>query len=213
LELRVGEGAHCLVTTQSSTKIYRSPGGDACTHTTQASISAGALLVFAPDAVQPFGGSAFIQRQVFHLGQGAGLALVDWFTAGRTMRGERWAFRHFHTRNEVFLNEKRVLLDSTMLDPTDGSLDLTHRVGRFNCFATLFLAGPQLRTATKHILAEIGSLPITANATLVSSASSVEDGVILRIAGCGSEDVGSELRARLRPVCALLGDDPFARKW
>jgi len=213
LDVRVGAGARCFVGTQSSTKVYRNPNGDPCAHTTQAAIAADSLLVFAPDAVQPFAASAFTQRQIFHLAQGAGLALVDWFTAGRTMRGERWLFHHFQTRNEVFVGDERVLLDSILLDPADGGFASDHRVGGFNCFATMFLVGAALQVAAAQVLHEIASRPIIRDASFICSASPVSDGVILRVAGRGLEDVASELRAHLRPVCALLGDDPFARKW
>src|SRR5579859_5829790 len=48
LDLQIGNGARCFVGTQASTKIYRNPGFLPCSHTTQASLDPGALLVFAP---------------------------------------------------------------------------------------------------------------------------------------------------------------------
>ena len=213
LDLRVGAGARCFVGTQSSTKVYRNPAGEPCGHATRAVVAADSLLVFAPDAVQPFAASAFTQRQEFHLAQGAGLVLLDWFTAGRTMRGERWLFDHFQTRNEVFVGDERVLLDSLHLDSANGSLASAHRVGHFNCFSTLFLVGAPLQAAASQTLGDIASRPVVHGASLICSASPVSDGVILRVAGRSLEAVGSELRAHLRLVCSLLGDDPFARKW
>jgi urease accessory protein len=102
LDLRIGKGARCFLGTQASTKIYRNPRALACGHVTQATVEENALLVFAPDPVQPFADSSYAQRQTFHLGTGAGLVLVDWFTSGRAARGERWAFNHFQSRNEVW---------------------------------------------------------------------------------------------------------------
>lgn len=102
LDLRLGVGTRCFVGTQASTKIYRNPSRRPCSHVTQATLEAGSLLVFAPDPVQPFAHSTYVQRQVFHLRPGAGLVLVDWFCAGRAARGERWAFTRFQSRNEVW---------------------------------------------------------------------------------------------------------------
>jgi urease accessory protein len=101
LDLGLGTGARCFVGTQSSTKIYRNPGGLPCSHATRARLAEDSLLVFAPALVQPFADSRYAQRQQFHLAPGAGLALVDGFTSGRPARAERWAFAHFESRNEV----------------------------------------------------------------------------------------------------------------
>jgi len=102
LDLRIGKGARCFVGTQSATKIYRNPDCRPCSHVTRAVLEAGAFLAFMPAPVQPFADSRYSQRQTFHLAPGAGLVLVDWFTAGRAACGERWAFAHFSSCNEVF---------------------------------------------------------------------------------------------------------------
>jgi urease accessory protein len=102
LDLRIGKGARCFVGTQSATKIYRNPDSRPCSHVTRAVLEEDSFLAFMPAPVQPFADSRYSQRQTFHLALGAGLVLVDGFTAGRTARGERWAFAHFSSRNEVF---------------------------------------------------------------------------------------------------------------
>src|SRR5690349_13789670 len=103
LELRIEEGARCYLGTQASTKIYRNPSQAPCGHGTRAVLGPGALLVFAPDPVQAFTDSCYTQRQEFQLAPDASLALLDWFTAGRTARGERWQFRRLRSRNSVHL--------------------------------------------------------------------------------------------------------------
>src|SRR5262249_21745143 len=149
--------ARCFLGTQASTKVYRNPARLPCSHTTQAALESGSLLVFAPDAVQAFAGSTYRQQQEFYLARGAGLVLVDWFTSGRAARGERWAFNHFQSRNDVFIDGERVFVDSILLDPEGGSFDSPHRVGRFNCFATLLLIGTSLCEAARNLPGEISN--------------------------------------------------------
>jgi urease accessory protein UreH len=100
-DIRIGPGARCYLGTQAATKIYRNPSLLPCGHTTGAILAAGSLLVFAPDPVQAFAGSTYMQRQEFQLASDASLVLLDWFTSGRAARGERWAFNRFQSRNEV----------------------------------------------------------------------------------------------------------------
>src|SRR5689334_24566336 len=53
LQVRMGAGARCFFSTQATTKVYANPAGRPSTHRTHAVLEPGALLVFAPDRVQP----------------------------------------------------------------------------------------------------------------------------------------------------------------
>jgi urease accessory protein len=209
LKLRVGAGARCFLGTQASTKIYRNPRRRACGHVTEATVERDALLVFAPDPVQPFADSSYSQRQSFHLADNAGLVLVDWFTSGRAARGERWAFNRFQSRNDVFVAGERIFMDSILLDSASDPITSPHRTGRFNCFALLLLTGEMLQTAAAGLLAEVSAQPVRRSESLVVSASSLGNGALLRVAGESVEQVGHTLHHHLKPLSALLGDDPL----
>jgi len=213
LDLRLGKDTRCFLGTQASTKIYRNPNRRACGHITTANLEENALLVFAPDPVQPFASSSYSQRQTFHLGAGAGLVLVDWFTSGRAARGERWAFDRFKSRNDVFLCGERIFMDSLLLDSAADPITSPHRTGRFNCFALLLLIGEPLKQAAASLLEAISVRPVRRSAALITSASPVRNGAILRVAGESVEQTGRELHHHLQFASALLGDDPWARKW
>ena len=209
IEIVIGTGARCFFSTQSSTKVYRNPARLPCSHTTNARLGADSLLVFAPDPVQAFADSAYSQRQEFHLESGAGLVLLDWFTSGRSARGERWAFRHFESRNDVFIQGERALVDPILLNATE----VPERMGRFNCLATVLLIGAPLQAAAEKLLKVIAARPVVKLAALVTSASPVRDGALLRVAGESVEKVREELHGHLAFIRDMLGDDPLARKW
>jgi urease accessory protein len=213
LDVRLGPEAHCFLTTQASTKIYRNPRLRPCGHTLRARLEAGSLLVLAPDPIQSFAGSTYFQRQEFHLHPGAGLVLLDWFSSGRSACRERWAFTRLQSRNEIFLGQERLLLDSLLLDQAHGPLDGAHRMGRFNCLALLVLTGPMVAEAAARMLAEVEARPVTRRADLIVSASPICQGAVLRIAGERGEEVSREVRRRLAFAADLLGDDPWLRKW
>ena len=213
LEISLGTNTRCFLGTQASTKIYRNAGLRAAGHTTRASVAEKSLLIFAPDAVQPFASSSYTQRQEFQLAPGAGLVLVDWFSSGRAARGERWAFNRFQSRNEVFLGGERIFLDSISLSAASGQLASPHSTGRFNCFATLLLVGEPLQVAVETLLAEVATQPVMRAAKFICSASPVRHGAVLRLAGEEVETVGRELHRHLHFASAWLGDDPWARKW
>jgi len=213
LELNIGKDARCFLGTQASTKIYRNPSQRACGHVTQVTVGENALLVFAPDPVQPFKSSSYVQRQTFQLAAGAGLVLVDWFTSGRAARGEHWAFDRFQSRNEVFIAGRRAFLDSILLNAANGFNASVHQTGRFNCFAALLLLGTPLKEFAEKLTQEISARPVGRRSALVVSASAIPGGALLRIAGESVEEVGRELHHHLKFVAPLLGDDPWRRKW
>jgi urease accessory protein len=214
LDLHVGPGTRCFVGTQASTKIYRNPTQRPCSHRVHAVAADNSLLVLAPDPVQSFANSSFSQRQEIFLHPTAGLVLLDWCCSGRVARGERWAFNSYSSRIEVFdANSQRLFLDSLLLDPADGPLDAPMRLGRFNCLALLLLIGPPLASAAQQLLATLAERPVERRAPLVTSASPIRDGALLRIAGERFEDVARELHTHLAFLPTHLGDDPFARKW
>jgi urease accessory protein UreH len=232
LELRVGNQARCFLGTQASTKVYRNPHSLPCSHVTYATIGVDALLVFAPAPVQPFAHSSYQQRQEFRLARGGGLALVDWFTSGRAACGEQWAFEHLSMRNEVWqsaepcgaaeasasstgsvsISDKCVFLDCCSLDSKDGNLASAHRSGRFNCFAILVLIGAPLKKQAERILEEVRWLSVKRRGSLLMTASPVQNGAVLRVAGEQVREVDSCLRKHLESLAGELGEDPWSRR-
>lgn len=213
LSVEVGAGATCFLSTQASTKVYRNPRLLPCQHTLRAEVGQGGLLVLAPDPVQCFAQAIYEQRQEFHLAADSGLVLVDWLCSGRAARGERWEFTRYLSRNEVFQADKRVMLDALRLSSEEGSEELLHQMGRFHCLATVAVVGPKLREFAQSLLNEVAELPVTRRSDLAISASPVADGVLLRLAGVSTEQVGREIARRLAFVNPILQDDPWARKW
>lgn len=213
LHLEVGAQARCYLGTQASTKVYRNPLARACGHESDATLHEGSLLLFSPDPVQAFAGSRYRQRQSFHLNGSASLVLLDWLSSGRAACGERWEFDRFESRNDVLVEGRRVFMDSLRLESAGQPLTSMHRLGRFNCLATLLLIGPAVEPFARQALQDVASRPVTRRGSLIIAASPVGSGVVVRIAGESTELVGREIHRHLQPLSALLGDDPWARKW
>lgn len=213
VEVELGDGARCYLSTQASTKVYRNPGLLPCGQTLKATLGKKSVLVLAPDPVQAFGGSLYRQRQEFHLQNDSGLVVVDWLSSGRAARGERWAFSRYESRNELFVAGKRLAVDSLLLDPADGAIESPFRMGRFNCLALLILVGGEISTPAGRVLEMMGSRPVLRRAALVCSASPLSGGALVRIAGERVEEVGKELHRLLDFLPEILHDDPRLRKW
>lgn len=215
IHLRVGvaAGASAFVSTQASTKVYRSAAGTSVT--LEGAVAAGAQLIVWPDPVVCFADSSYVQRQAFALERGASLIVVDGMTSGRRGSGERWRFDKYAARLTVRYDGRLVLADAVALSADEGGL--SSRMGRFDVLCTVAVvcgADHPLHAETERMLAGLRSEPLARRADLLMGGAPLAGGgCVVRLAGRSAEDVGRAVRSLLSFVPRLLGDDPWARKW
>ncbi|WP_324291341.1 urease accessory protein UreD [Corallococcus sp. bb12-1] len=209
LDVDVAAGATALLATQGSNRVYRSPNG--CRSDLHARVGADALFAWVPDPTVCFTDARYSQTLDVSLAAGASLVLADVVTAGRSARGERWAFLHYASRLRVALEGRALLDEKWVLDPAHGALPA--RLGRFDALATVLLVGPALASAREGLAARVAGLPVKSRAEEVLSASPLgEDGLLLRVAAVSLETLLSTTREWLSFLPGLLGDDPWARR-
>jgi urease accessory protein len=210
IEVDVERGATAVISTQASTKVYRSPRG--ASQQLLADVADDALLVLAPDPVVCFARSSYQQNVDIRLAPRASLVLVDWLGAGRVASGERWQHDRFSSVTRIRRGADCLLSDSLSLNPEDG--DVAARMGRFNTLITVVIAGPPLAAEAARIHHEVAAMPLEKSADLLISASPLrESALLLRIAAVSTERAGQTLRGLLSFLTPLLGDDPWRRKW
>jgi urease accessory protein len=210
LHAEVSSGARALLTTQASTKVYRSQ--QPCSQTIEAIIGAGAFLAVVPDPIVCFAGADFTQSQRYELDAEASLVVVDWLTSGRHGCGERWAFSRYQNRVEIRRGSEWIFLDGLVLEPDTDAI--AERMSHFNVLLTAVVTGPLVATAAADLFKRVSDDAIAPGADLIASASRLRDGgTLLRMAGTTVEQVGHALRTSLHFVSALAGDDLWSRKW
>ena len=149
LDVDVGPGAAAFLSTQASTKVYRSQRGTSSE--LHARVSTEGLLAVIPDPVVCFAASRYRQVQSFDLSADSGLVLVDWVSSGRHASGERWAFDEYVARLRARVEGRLVLHDALALRGDDG--DLRDRLGRFDVLAVLLILGTRLREHAADVAA------------------------------------------------------------
>jgi urease accessory protein len=211
LDVDAAAGTRCLLSTQASTKIYKSNGAPSRQRLTVRA-GAGAICLSAPDPVVCFEHASYEQSQQFELDPEASLLMIDSLTSGRRARGERWAFSRYESHTRIRRGSTTVFDETILLDAADGPLHDAVRMGHCDCFATLLMTGPALEAHAQAWLDQISQSPICADG-IVFSASPMPGGAIVRVAGDETEAVLKWIRARLGFIADLIGEDPWARKW
>lgn len=204
LSIEVGPAARLWLTTQASTKVYRSPRVSRQKMTGR--VGDAGLLVSWPDPIAAFAGSSFEQDQQFELEAGASLVAVDAVLSGRRARGERWAFDRYVSRVSIVRDGRLVFVDALRLDGGDGPL--APRMGRFDAYAWCVLSGPAVAGAARALAAAFGGAAIARDEDVVLSVSPLDHdpagGIVLRLAATDAERLAGVLAACL-PVAASPG--------
>lgn len=210
MRITVGAGAGAFVSTQASTKVYRSPLGTRSN--LRADIADDGLLVIAPDPVVCFADATYRQTQQVDVADRGGLVLLDWVSSGRRAAGERWAFNEYVSRTVVRQDGRLLVHDGLALRASDG--DIALRMTRFDVLALIIIVGDAFRREVDSLMASVAAMPIARRADELMAIAPIGDGgCVLRLAGRSTEQVGRRIRQVLGFVPALLGDDPWTRKW
>ncbi|RDA94449.1 hypothetical protein CP533_2216 [Ophiocordyceps camponoti-saundersi (nom. inval.)] len=166
LSIHVRPGASLSLVTQGHTKIFKCPSADVVTsQSMRIRMDRDSAVCLLPDPVQPFEDSVYVQTQVFELEKRCSLCLLDWVTAGRTARGEKWSFVKWTGRNEVWLRgaTPRLLVRDTIVLSADGSSavdqSLSETMSSMTIFGSLILRGAMLEPLAKFFLTEFDQLP------------------------------------------------------
>ncbi|WFP17063.1 urease accessory protein UreD [Citricoccus muralis] len=130
LDVTVGPGASALLTTQSATKVYRTPQG-AAEQIMRVRLDAEAVLEYVPDQLIVYRGGSYRQRTVVDMEPSATLVLSEIITAGWDPEGAEFAYDDLSLRTEVRVRTpggmRRLLVDHLRLAPgRDGAL---HGIG------------------------------------------------------------------------------------
>lgn len=209
LDVELRPGTRAFLSTQGPTRVYRSPRG--CEIDVCARVGADAALVLAPDPTSCFGGARYRQRTEIDLDARGSLLLFETLTSGRSARGERWAFSRCLVSLAVRCGGAALVDESMLLDPGHGPL--AERLGRFEAFATLLVAGPLFDGLRGRVRKRIEGTPLARGAPLVAAASPLGgDALLARFAAESVEELARAVRSHLDGLPALLGDDPWARR-
>jgi urease accessory protein len=208
VEVDVGEDASALLSTQASTKVYRSARG--CSQVLQGRVASGGVLAILPDPVVCFAGARYTQSVDVTMAPAASVVLLDGYTCGRSARGERWEFARYASRTRVIRGGGSAVIDATRLDGEPGSI--AERMGRFDVLLTLLAIGPRVARLREALL-ECGETPTPGAPTIAAASPVGSDGAILRVAAERLQGAMRVLRPILGALAATVGDDPFARKW
>jgi len=159
LRVHCEAGSRLLLSTQANTRIFKSIDGHRAEQLTEGHVAEKALAVVLPDPLVPQATSRYHQAQHWHLAPTATLLLADWWHAGRTDLGEKFAFDSFHTELRVTVAGRLALLDRFALRPEEHLATSQATFGPYQSALSLYLVGPPAGAQFQQLAAVLRQLP------------------------------------------------------
>ena len=124
VDVEVQDGARLLLTTQSATKIYRTPGEPAVQRTRFA-LGPGASLEYVPDQLIAYRGASYRQETVVELAADSSLVMCDVITPGWSPDGKLFRYDEVRVRNEILRDGRLFALDNLLIRPGEPDAPLS----------------------------------------------------------------------------------------
>ena len=139
IEVALADGADLLLTTQSATKVYRTPNNRAEQHM-RLSLGAGARLELLPDPLIAYREATYAQVTTVDMDSTASLVMAEVVTPGWSPDGELFRYDEIRMRNEISIGGRLTVLDNLLIRPGSGSpVDSTCFMAEYTHLASLLV--------------------------------------------------------------------------
>ena len=122
MEITLEEQAELILTTQSATKVYRTPHTPVLQEN-EIVLKKGSVLEYIPDPLIAYRNAKYKQNTIIRMESGATLFYSDILTPGWSPDGEWFKYDLLQLKNEIYLDGKLVLFDHLKLQPIEAGVD------------------------------------------------------------------------------------------
>lgn len=119
IAVAVRDGARLLLTTQSATKVYRTPGSCAEQRMT-VRLGPGSSLEYVPDQLIAYRGASYRQSTRIDMDLSASLLPAEVVTPGWSPEGAAFRYDSIRMRTDIRRDGRLLAIDNVLLDPAAG---------------------------------------------------------------------------------------------
>lgn len=154
IEIQLSKQAELMLTTQSATKIYKTPNTPVLQEV-NITLKEESLLEYLPDPIIGYCNSRYKQKTTVHMEQGSCYIATDIITSGWDPEGRLFSYDLLDLNTEVYLGERMVVLDHIRLTPGNQSIRAIGLLEGYTHFGTMLVIGEK---ADADFLAKLGDL-------------------------------------------------------
>ena len=122
MKISLEKQAKLTLTTQSATKIYKTPNKHAYQES-EFNLKEGSYLEYIPDPLIGYQDARYKQKNVIHMERGCTLLYSDIITPGWSPEGEKFSYDTLQLINEIYMEDELVVFDHIKLNPAEQNMD------------------------------------------------------------------------------------------
>lgn len=213
IDVEVGDGARLLLTTQSATKIYRTPGSFAEQRMTLR-LGEGAQLELAPDQLIAYREASYRQNTHITVRPSSSLMMSEVITPGWSPDGSSFRYEELRLRTEIYVETgagtELLALDNLLVRPPLNDVTGMAFMEGFSHLGSLMVVDPRVDQALADELHAVAQGHDAYTGISLTRSAAGTAGLIVRSLANSTEDL-----ARLLGACTALlrhnwnGQDPL----
>jgi urease accessory protein len=183
LDVEVGDGADLLLTTQSATKVYRTPGSFA-EQRMVVRLGEGARLELMPDQLIAYREASYRQRTSVTLQPSSSLVMAEVVTPGWSPDGAAFRYEELRLRNEIRVETdegpRLLALDNLLIKPPSGDVTGTGFMEGYSHLGSLVVVDARVNQALADEFHRVASAHQALTAISLTRTVAGTTGLVLR---------------------------------
>lgn len=145
MSVSLEKNARLTLTTQSATKVYKTPTKHAYQEM-EIHLKEGSYLEYLPDPLIAYKDARYFQKNTIRMEKGAAFLYSDILTPGWSPEGEHFSYDSLRLINEVYLDEELVVFDHIKLDPKEKHMNGLGFMEGYTHLGSFIVVGDQTNT-------------------------------------------------------------------
>lgn len=122
IQVTLDAEAELTLTTQSATKVYKTPNKHAYQET-ELFLKKDSYLEYLPDPLIAYKDARYLQKNTVHMEKGATLLYTDILTPGWSPEGKKFSYDTLRLKNEIYMDDELIAFDHIKLSPAVQLID------------------------------------------------------------------------------------------
>ncbi len=142
MQITLEEQAKLTLTTQSATKVYKTPNQYAYQES-DIYLKSGSYLEYIPDPLIAYRDARYKQKNVIHMEEGATFLYCDIVTPGWSPDGEEFSYDMLQLINEIYMENELVAFDHLKLNPATQHVSSLGLMEGYSHIGSMIVVGGQ----------------------------------------------------------------------
>lgn len=140
MEFTLEEEAKMTLTTQSATKVYKTPKSHAFQET-EIVMKPGSYLEYIPDPLIAYRDARYKQKNIIRMDKSATLLYSDIITPGWSPDGKEFSYEEIKLLNEIYVDDELAVFDHVKLTPPSQKMDGIGNMEGFTHLGSMIVIG------------------------------------------------------------------------